>query len=91
MQQLKAMNLNVKQILSSALMIAIGIFSFILLAPFFVFIIIFFMIFSVIVRRRIMKQNPDFFKNAKGKKGRVIDQENDSSFHSRNPNNQQLH
>ncbi|AXA33627.1 hypothetical protein IB678_07805 [Francisella adeliensis] len=85
------MNLNVKQILSSALMIAIGIFAFILLAPFFVFIIIFFMIFSLVVKRKIMKQNPDFFKNAKGKKGRVIDQEDENSFTQDNQNNQQLH
>ncbi|QLE78586.1 hypothetical protein FLM55_02045 [Francisella sp. Scap27] len=85
------MNLNVKQILSSAVMIAVGIFAFILLAPFFVFLIIFFMIFSVIVRRRIIKQNPEFFKNAKFKKGRVIDQEDEDSYTQDNQNNQKLH
>lgn len=80
------MNLNVKQILSSALMIAVGIFSFILLAPFFVFLIIFFMIFSFVIKRKIMKQNSDFFKNAKSKKGRVIDQEDQDSANQFNDN-----
>lgn len=70
------MNINVKQILSSILVLSLAIFSFILLAPFFIFLIIAVMIFSFFVRRKIIKQNPDFFKNTKTKEGRVIDQEN---------------
>ena len=86
------MNTNVKQIISSMTMIVIAIFSFILLAPFFVFLIIFLIIFSFMVKRRIIKQNPNFFKNAKMKKGRVIDQE-DIDMNNSNPfnNNQNLH
>lgn len=83
------MNTNVKQIISSMTMIVIAIFSFILLAPFFVFLIIFLIIFSFIVKRRIIKQNPNFFKNAKMKKGRVIDQEDIDQNSSKSFNNNQ--
>ena len=83
------MNTNVKQIISSMTMIVIAIFSFILLAPFFVFLIIFLIIFSFIVKRRIIKQNPNFFKNAKMKKGRVIDQEDIDQNSSKPFNNNQ--
>lgn len=83
------MNKNVKQIISSMIMIVIAIFSFILLAPFFVFLIIFLIIFSFIVKRRIIKQNPNFFKNAKMKKGRVIDQEDIDQNSSKPFNNNQ--
>ena len=87
------MNTNIKQFLSSILVITIAIFSFILLAPFFVFLVIFLMIFSFIVRRKIIKQNPEFFKNARAKKGRVIDQEDmDQSKHTdSNNSDQKLH
>ncbi|MGQ4006212.1 hypothetical protein QIW49_06965 [Francisellaceae bacterium CB300] len=85
------MNTNVKQILSSILVVTIAIFSFILLAPFFVFTIAFLMIFSFFIRRKIIKQNPDFFRNAKMKKGRVIDQEDiDSDISNQFNNNQNL-
>ena len=86
------MNTNVKQILSSILVVMIAVFLFILLAPFFVFIVIFIMIFSFFIRRKIIKQNPNLFKNAKMKKGRVIDQE-DIDMNNSNPfnNNQNLH
>ena len=83
------MNINLKQILSSILAIAIAVFSFILLAPFFVFIVIFLMIFSFFIRRKIIKQNPDFFRNAKMKKGRVIDQEDIDEDNSNSFNNNQ--
>jgi len=83
------MNTNVKQILSSILVVTIAIFSFILLAQFFVFIIAFLMIFSFFIRRKIIKQNPDFFRNAKMKKGRVIDQEDIDSDNSNQFNNNQ--
>ncbi|MFT4693789.1 MAG: hypothetical protein ACI8TE_000682 [Francisella sp.] len=86
------MNTNVKQILSSILVVMIAVSLFILLAPFFVFIVIFIMIFSFFIRRKIIKQNPNLFKNAKMKKGRVIDQE-DIDMNNSNPfnNNQNLH
>ena len=85
------MKTNVSQILSSILVVVIAVFSFILLAPFFVFIVIFLMIFSFFIRRKIIKQNPNFFRNAKMKKGRVIDQE-DIDSNGSNPfnNNQNL-
>ena len=86
------MNTNVKQILSSILIVTIAVFSFILLAPFFVFIVIFIIAFSFFMRRRIIKQNPDFFRNARMKKGRVIDQEDiDISNSNSSNNNQSLH
>ncbi len=73
------MKTNVKQILSSILGITITIFtivfSFIFLLPLFFFLIICFIIFVFLLRRKIIKQKPEFFKNAKMKKGRVIDQE----------------
>ena len=85
------MNTNVKQILSSILVVTIAIFSFILLAPFFVFIVAFLMIFYFFIRRKIIKQNPDFFRNTKMKKGRVIDQEDiDADNSNRFNNNQNL-
>jgi len=44
------------------------------------------------MRRRIIKQNPDFFRNARMKKGRVIDQEDiDISNSNSSNNNQSLH
>ena len=49
------------------------------------------MIFSFFMRRKIIKQNPNFFRNSKMKKGRVIDQE-DIDSNGSNPfnNNQNL-
>lgn len=86
------MNTNVKQILSSILVVSIAVFSFILLAPFFVFIVIFLMIASFFIRRKIIKDNPEFFRNARMKKGRVIDQEDlDSNNSSTFNNNQNPH
>ena len=41
------------------------------------------------VKRRIIKQNPNFFKNAKMKKGRVIDQEDIDQNRSKPFNNNQ--
>ncbi|WP_192577606.1 hypothetical protein [Francisella sp. LA112445] len=73
------MNNNVKQILTSLGLILVAVVSFIIFAPIFVFLIIFLMISSFILRRRIMKQNADFFNRNGRKKGRVIDQEEDSS------------
>lgn len=72
------MNTNVKQILSSLALIAIAVMSFIIFAPLFVFLIIVLMISSFFIRRKIIKENPEFFKQQnKRKKGRVIDQEGD--------------
>ena len=68
------MNTNLKQTLSSTLLVVIAIFSFILLAPFFIFLVIFIIIFSFLIRQKIIKENSEFFKNTKTKKGRVIDQ-----------------
>ncbi|MED7789327.1 hypothetical protein [Francisella sp. 19X1-34] len=73
------MNNNAKQILTSLGLILVAIVSFIIFAPIFVFLIIFLMISSFILRRRIMKQNADFFNKNDRKKGRVIDQEEDIS------------
>ena len=83
------MNTNVKQILNSILVIAIAIFSFILLAPFFVFIVIFLMVFSFFIRRKIIKENPNFFRKRKMQKGRVIDQEDINDNNSNSFNNSQ--
>ncbi|APA83468.1 hypothetical protein B4919_03605 [Francisella tularensis subsp. novicida] len=77
------MNNNVKQILTSLTLIAIAILSFIIFAPLFVFLIIFLMVSSFFIRRKIIKENPDFFRQYKSKKGRVIDQEN-NDFDSSN-------
>ncbi|EDZ90702.1 hypothetical protein [Francisella tularensis] len=77
------MNNNVKQILTSLTLIAIAILSFIVFAPLFVFLIIFLMVSSFFIRRKIIKENPDFFRQYKSKKGRVIDQEN-NDFDSSN-------
>ncbi|AEE87726.1 conserved hypothetical protein [Francisella cf. novicida Fx1] len=77
------MNNNVKQILTSLTLIAIGILSFIVFAPLFVFLIIFLMVSSFFIRRKIIKENPEFFRQYKSKKGRVIDQEN-NDFDSSN-------
>lgn len=77
------MNNTVKQILTSLTLIAIGILSFIVFAPLFVFLIIFLMISSFFIRRKIIKENPEFFRQYKSKKGRVIDQEN-NDFDSSN-------
>ncbi|AJI45946.1 hypothetical protein IBE11_05130 [Francisella tularensis subsp. novicida] len=77
------MNNNVKQILTSLTLIAIGILSFIVFAPLFVFLIIFLMISSFFIRRKVIKENPEFFRQYKSKKGRVIDQEN-NDFDSSN-------
>lgn len=83
------MNNNVKQILTSISMVAIAIISFVIFAPLFVFLIIFLMISSFFLRRKIIKENPEFFKQygraSKGKKGRVIDQESDD-FDNHNSN-----
>ncbi|AJI75134.1 hypothetical protein BZ13_604 [Francisella philomiragia subsp. philomiragia ATCC 25015] len=76
------MNNNVKQILASFSLIAITVISFIIFAPLFVFLIIFLMIFSFFVRRKIIKENPDFFRQYTSKKGRVIDQEEDNDNNS---------
>ncbi|AFJ42991.1 uncharacterized protein OOM_0460 [Francisella orientalis str. Toba 04] len=40
------------------------------------------MIFSFFVRRKIIKENPDFFRQYTSKKGRVIDQEEDNENNS---------
>ncbi|AJI72352.1 conserved hypothetical protein [Francisella tularensis subsp. novicida GA99-3548] len=77
------MNNNVKQILTSLTLIAIAILSFIVFAPLFVFLIIFLMVSSFFIRRKIIKENPEFFRQYKSKKGRVIDQEN-NDFDSSN-------
>ncbi|OIN84861.1 hypothetical protein [Francisella sp. TX07-6608] len=77
------MNNNVKQILTSLTLIAIAILSFIVFAPLFVFLIIFLMISSFFIRRKVIKENPEFFRQYKSKKGRVIDQEN-NDFDSSN-------
>ena len=86
------MNSNVKQILSSIIVVMIAVSLFILLAPLFVLIVISLMILSFFMRRKIIKQNPNFFRNAKMKKGRVIDQE-DIDMNNSTPfnNNQNLH
>lgn len=76
------MNNNVKQILASLSLIAIAVISFIIFAPLFVFLIIFLMIFSFFVRRKIIKENPEFFRQYTSKKGRVIDQEEDNENNS---------
>ncbi|MDE4950960.1 hypothetical protein [Francisella tularensis] len=70
------MNNNVKQILNSLTLLEIAILSFIIFAPLFVFLIIFLMVSSFFIRRNIIKENPEFFRQYKSKKGRVIDQEN---------------
>lgn len=56
------MNNNVKQILTSLTLIAIAILSFIIFAPLFVFLIIFLMVSSFFIRRKIIKENPEFFR-----------------------------
>ncbi|GAB4227146.1 MAG: hypothetical protein Kow0076_8680 [Francisella sp.] len=71
------MNSNVKQILASLTFIAVGIISFIIFAPLFIFLIILLVIYSFIIRRKIIKENYNFFKSSKAKKGRIIDQESD--------------
>lgn len=72
------MNNSVKQILTSLGLIAVAVISFIIFAPIFVFLIIFLMISSFILRRKIMKENADFFKKNSRKKGRIIDQDENS-------------
>ncbi|AJC48842.1 hypothetical protein IB642_06700 [Allofrancisella guangzhouensis] len=75
------MSNNVKQILTSLGLIATAVISFILFAPLFVFLFIFLMIFSFFLRRKAIKENPEFFGQFKTKKGRVIDQQaNDCTF-----------
>lgn len=74
------MNNNVKQILISPTLIAIAVLSFILFAPLFIFLIIFLMISSFFIRRKIIKENPKFFRQYKSKKGRILDQEDDVNF-----------
>ena len=78
------MNNNLKQILTSISLVAIAVVSFVLFAPLLVFLIIFMMIFSFFIRRKIIRENPDFFKQYKTKKGRIIDQEADFSDQPRN-------
>lgn len=78
------MNNNVKQILTSLTLIAIAVLSFILFAPLFIFLIIFLMISSFFIRRKIIKENPEFFRQYKSKKGRIIDQEDDVNFDNSN-------
>ncbi|ABI83016.1 hypothetical protein FTE_0691 [Francisella tularensis subsp. novicida FTE] len=41
------------------------------------------MVSSFFIRRKIIKENPEFFRQYKSKKGRVIDQEN-NDFDSSN-------
>ena len=72
------MNNNVKQILTSLGLIAVAVISFIIFAPIFVFLIIFLMVSSFILRRKIMKENADFFKKNSRKKGKIIDQDENS-------------
>ncbi|KEI35501.1 hypothetical protein [Allofrancisella frigidaquae] len=69
------MNNNVSQILISLGLIAAAVISFILFAPLFIFLVIFLTVSSFFLKRRIIKENPEFFKQFKTKKGRVIDQE----------------
>ena len=78
------MNNNIKQILTSLTLIAIAVLSFILFAPLFVFLIIFLMISSFFIRRKIIKENSEFFRQYKNKKGRIIDQEDDINFDNSN-------
>lgn len=80
------MNNNVKQILTSIGLVAVAIISFVIFAPVFVFLIIFLMISSFILRRKIMKENADFFKKNSSKKGRIIDQDEE---HTSNSNSNQ--
>ncbi|ASG67505.1 hypothetical protein fh0823_01260 [Francisella halioticida] len=82
------MNNNVKQILTSLSLIAVAVISFIIFAPIFVFLIIFLIISSFILRRKIMKENADFFKKRGRKKGRIIDQ--DENFSKNSNSNQKL-
>ena len=78
------MNNNIKQILTSLTLIAIAVLSFILFAPLFVFLIIFLMISSFFISRKIIKENPEFFRQYKSKKGRILDQEDDINFDNSN-------
>ncbi|ALB01900.1 hypothetical protein ACH24_04455 [Francisella persica ATCC VR-331] len=78
------MNNNVKQILTSLTLITIAVLSFILFAPLFVFLIIFLMISSFFIRRKIIKENLEFFRQYKSKKGRILDQEDDVNFDNSN-------
>ena len=74
------MNNNVKQILTSLTLIAIAVLSFILFVPLFIFLIIFLMISSFFIRRKIIKENPEFFRQYKSKKSIILDQEDDVNF-----------
>ncbi|MFC4891428.1 hypothetical protein ACFPDQ_00015 [Pseudofrancisella aestuarii] len=72
------MNVRLRQILASIILGAFVIISTILLAPFLLFFFAFILILSLVIRIKIMRTNPDFFKNYRfNKKGRVIDQEED--------------
>ena len=66
------MNNNIKQILTSLTLITIAVLSFILFAPLFVFLIIFMMISSFFIRRKIIKENPEFFRQYKSKKVELL-------------------
>ena len=76
------MNINFKQILSSIILVVVAVTLFIILAPIVIFLVIFIAIFlaifSFVIRSRVMKSNPDFFKQFKKPKGRIIDQEDDN-------------
>ncbi|APC96910.1 hypothetical protein [Francisella frigiditurris] len=83
------MNVRLRQILASIILGAFVIISTILLAPFLLFFFAFILIFSLIIRMKIIKNNPDFFKNYRfNKKGRVIDQEED--INNQQPKNKNL-
>ena len=74
------MNNNIKQILTSLTLIAITVLSFILFAPLFIFLIIFLIISSFFISRKIIKENPEIFRQYKSKKSRILDQEDDVNF-----------
>ena len=77
------MKTNIKLLLTSLASIVIAVGVFILFMPLFIFIIAFIIIFYFVMRRKIIKNNPEFFQQfnknkSKNKKGRIIDQEEDT-------------
>lgn len=83
------MNVRLRQILASIILSVFIIISAILIAPFLLFFFAFILILSLIIRIKIIRNNPDFFKNYRfNKKGRVIDQEED--INSQPTNNKNL-
>ena len=66
---------QIKQIIASIILALVAITAFILLAPFIAFFIVFVLVFSFIVRRKVMKANPEFFRQYKFRNSRTWDQE----------------